>query len=196
MMMKFIWNKALDFWWIFLLSPVLLGIVLYYLPFDSEFLLLISVLGLFYFGVILGFIKAKKSGYTLWSCFALLLAMLYPILGIICSIVALYRTRKNEDLKGSGLAKTALAIAIILILMKPMYQPVEIPMLPVYQPGEIYTYSHSEYYQMEQKCETYCMEEMPDYSGSIVEINPKNNSDYDCICYGKDTSKNFSNIPN
>jgi len=168
-----LWDKILNFWWLLVISPIVLGMISYLVMFDYSLFFILLTSSLFWTGIVFGFIKAKRKGYTLWACFAILFALLGGILGIVFGIVALFKIKKNPKLKGKGLAITAIIIAIPIIFFYTFFQALD----PVkFLPPES---------QLHMYCEEACWDE-PNYNTTYVEINPDNSSEYICSCLDKD----------
>lgn len=170
-----LWDKILSFWWLLVLFPIFFGMYSYFqMTYPNYFIMLITAL-LFWIGIILGFIRAKRKGYSLWSCFALLFAMFGGLLGIVFGIVALYKIRKNPELKGKGLAITAIVIAIPVIAYFTIFSVLD----PLnFLPPE---------YQLYYYCDEICSDE-PRFNTSYIEINPENSSEHICSCLDRNSA--------
>ena len=117
--------------------------------------------------------EENKAKYCKWSIAALIFAILGGWLGIVFGIIALFRIKKNPNLRG----KTE-AIVAIIIAFPMMFIWVYISVLDptAFLPEEP---------QMKTYCEEICLEEQ-NLQNTYVEINPDNQSQYLCSCLDSD----------
>jgi hypothetical protein len=156
-------------WWLLILSPLLIGVLDRFLEPTLGPIAILSIALLMWLGVALGILRAKRNGYTLWACFALLFAVLGGLLGIVFGAIALFKIRRNPKLKGKGLAIVAIIIAIPVALVFLFFQNLD---------PERFLPTQA---QLEPYCAEACQEE-PDYSAHLLELNPTNSSEYICSC--------------
>ena len=121
--------------------------------------------------------QKNESKYCGWSTAALIFAFLGGWIGIILGIIALFKIKKNPNLRGKGRAIAAIIIAIpmmfIWIFISVFFSVLDpMALLP-------------EESQMKSYCEEICLEEH-DLENSYVEINPGNQSQYLCSCLDSD----------
>ena len=111
----------------------------------------------------------KKAKYCGWSIAALIFAFLGGWIGIILGIIALFRIKKNPNLRGKGIAITAIIIALPIMFLGAYFQNLDpTKFLP-------------EEYRVDTYCEDVCLEK-ENINKSYVEINPDNQSQYLCSC--------------
>ncbi len=114
-----------------------------------------------------------KTKYCKWAVAALIFAFLGGWLGIILGIIALFKIKKNPNLKGKGMAIIAIIISLPMIFIWLYFDALEpINFLP-------------EESQMRIYCKELCLEEQ-NLQNTYVEINPDNQDQYLCSCLDSD----------
>ncbi len=115
----------------------------------------------------------KKAKYCGWSIVALIFAFLGGLIGIILGIIALFKIKKNPNLRGKGMAITAIIISLPITFLWVYIQLLD----P--------TNFLSEEAQVDIYCEDICLEEQ-NLDKSYFEINPDNQNQYICSCLNSD----------
>lgn len=113
--------------------------------------------------------EEHKAKYCKWSIAALIFAFLGGIVGIILGIIALFNIKKNPDLRGKGMAITAIIIALPMTFIW-MYFSILDPSNFLPEESQIKIY-----------CEEICIKEQ-NLQNVYIENDPNNISLYTCSC--------------
>jgi hypothetical protein len=162
------------FWWLLVILGSVVGLLYWFRIFsgvESALAFRLLYLLLFWTGVALAMIRAKRSGYTLWACWALAVFGTAKGFGSVLSIVfgsiALLKIKQNPQLKGKGLAIASILVGIVMLTFVVM---------EFVSPNFMTLAS-----QVEPSCAAICQKE----AGTdtyLVENNPDNYSEYFCSC--------------
>ncbi len=107
--------------------------------------------------------------YCGWAIASLIFAFLGGFIGIILGIIALFKIKKNPNLRGKGMAITAIIIALPIMFLWVYFENLDpTNFLPEESQAKLY-------------CKDICLEK-ENLKESYIGINPDNQSQYLCSC--------------